>query len=166
MLNVQDLEKLINLLKDKNEPFESLAAHFYKAFPKSEQFKAGCAICMLLQDNLLALNERMVGFFLLYDMYRQTSAGTSPFVPVVLDTLEATTEPVAGRAAAGRAELRALTFGGAVWDVFREIANCGDPVGTLWGNLRGNLRVPCTFRRGLIGKFRQFGRNLAKICQT
>ena len=94
MLNVQDLEKLINLLKDKNEPFESLAAHFYKAFPKSEQFKAGCAICMLLQDNLLALNERMVGFFLLYDMYRQTSAGTSPFVPVVLDTLEATTEPV------------------------------------------------------------------------
>ena len=102
MLNVQDLEKLINVLKDKNEPFESLAAHFYKAFPKSEQFKAGCAICMLLQDNLLALNERMVGFFLLYDMYRQTSAGTSPFVPVVLDTLEATTEPVAGRAAERR----------------------------------------------------------------
>ena len=33
------------------------------------------------------------------------------------------------RAAAGRAELRALTLGGAVWDAFRENANCGDPVG-------------------------------------
>ena len=35
-------------------------------------------------------------------------------------------------AACGRAELRALTFGGAVWGVFRENANCGDPVGNLW----------------------------------
>ena len=37
---------------------------------------------------------------------------------------------VASRAAAcGRAQLRALTLGGAVWDAFRENANCGDPVG-------------------------------------
>ena len=33
------------------------------------------------------------------------------------------------RAAAGRAQLRALTLGGAVWDAFRENANCGDPPG-------------------------------------
>ena len=61
--------------------------------------------------------------------------------------------------------------------VIRENANCGDPVGTLPGNLWG----PRTFRRGLIGKIRQnssifcfcdfrkiaakFGQNLAKICQ-
>ena len=35
------------------------------------------------------------------------------------------------RAAAGRAELLANFFGGAVWGVFRENANCGDPPGTL-----------------------------------
>ena len=33
------------------------------------------------------------------------------------------------RAAAGRAELLANFFGGAVWGVFRENANCGDPPG-------------------------------------
>ena len=32
-------------------------------------------------------------------------------------------------AACGRAELLANFFGGAVWGVFRENANCGDPVG-------------------------------------
>ena len=32
---------------------------------------------MLLQDNLLALSERMVGFFLLYDIYRSESRQTS-----------------------------------------------------------------------------------------
>ena len=38
------------------------------------------------------------------------------------------------RAAAllGRAQLRALILGGAVWDAFRGNANCGDPVGSLW----------------------------------
>ena len=34
----------------------------------------------------------------------------------------------------GRAELRALILGGAVWGNFRENENCGDPVGTLRGN--------------------------------
>ena len=46
--------------------------------------------------------------------------------------------------------------------------------GTLRGNLRGNLWVPCTFRRGLIWKIRQksgknpakFGQNLAKFVKT
>ena len=33
------------------------------------------------------------------------------------------------RAAAGRAQLLANSFGGAVWGVFRENANCGDPPG-------------------------------------
>ena len=33
------------------------------------------------------------------------------------------------RAAAGRAELLANFLGGAVWGVFRENANCGDPPG-------------------------------------
>ena len=33
------------------------------------------------------------------------------------------------RAAAGRAELLANFFGGAVWGNFRENANCGDPPG-------------------------------------
>ena len=55
--------------------------------------------------------------------------------------------------ASGRAELRALTLGGAVWDAFRENANCGDLVGTLPG--------PRTFRRDLIGKIpAKFRQNL------
>ena len=39
------------------------------------------------------------------------------------------TAPWSRRAAAGRAQLRALALGGAVWDAFCENANCGDPVG-------------------------------------
>lgn len=94
MLSVAELETLLALLKDDSRPFEAIASSFYKAFPKSEQFKAGCTISMLIMDGVLTLNQRMVGFFLLYDIYRQESRHTSPFVPVVLDTIEAATEPV------------------------------------------------------------------------
>ena len=40
---------------------------------------------------------------------------------------------LAGKAPARpRAAACAVTFGGAVWDAFRENANCGNPVGNLW----------------------------------
>jgi len=97
MLSPQELETLLNLLKESNKSFESIATSFYKAFPKSEQFKAGCAICMLLQDGLLTQTQRLVGFYLLYDIYRNESLPTTPFVPIVLETVERTTDLVERR---------------------------------------------------------------------
>ena len=52
----------------------------------------------------------------------------------------------------GRAELRALTF---LEVRYGAISAKMQTAGTLPGNLPGNLRVPCTFRRGLIKKIRQ-----------
>ena len=77
-----------------------------------------------------------------------------------------------GKSASGRAQLRALTLGGAVWDAFRENANCGDPVGTLSGPCRdpvgdpvGTLSVSRTFRRRL--RFlANSGKTLANFCQN
>ena len=84
-----------------------------------------------------------------------------------------TSRPGRGERPAGRAELLANFFGGAVWGVFRENANCGDPPGTLpvpSRYLPGTLRVPCTFRRGLIWKIRQKSGKIwaksSKICQN
>ena len=48
-------------------------------------------------------------------------------LPSPLTLAEAVAE--SGKSASGRAELRALTLGGAVWDAFRENANAG----TFWG---------------------------------
>jgi len=90
-----ELDALLSLLKESKKPFESIAQSFYKSFPKSEQFKVGCVICMLLQDKLLTQTQRLVGFYLLYDIYRnETSLPTTPFVPIVLETVEQTTDLV------------------------------------------------------------------------
>lgn len=95
MLSPQELDRLLNLLKESSVPFETIAQSFYRSFPKSEQFKVGCVICMLLQDKLLTQTQRLVGFYLLYDIYRnETSLPTTPFVPIVLETVEQTSDVV------------------------------------------------------------------------
>ena len=94
MLSQQELESLLTILKEFNKPFETIAASFYKFFGKSEQFKAGCVICMLIQDNLLTQTQRLVGFYLLYDIYRQESLPTTPFVPLVVEIVDQTTDQV------------------------------------------------------------------------
>ncbi|CAE8614110.1 unnamed protein product [Polarella glacialis] len=94
MLSPQELDTLLNLLKESGKPFESIAQSFYKNFPKSEQFKVGCVICMLLQDQLLTQTQRLVGFYLLYDIYRNETLPTTPFVPIVLETVEQTSDVV------------------------------------------------------------------------
>jgi len=94
MLSSQELDTLLNLLKESSKSFESIAQSFYKNFPKSEQFKAGCVICMLLQDQLLTQTQRLVGFYLLYDIYRNETLPTTPFVPIVLETVEQTSDVV------------------------------------------------------------------------
>jgi len=85
---------LLSLLKECSKPFENIAQSFYRSFPKSEQFKVGCVICMLLQDQLLTQTQRIVGFYLLYDIYRNETLPTTPFVPIVLETVEQTNDTV------------------------------------------------------------------------
>lgn len=94
MLSPQELDTLLALLKESNKPFENIAQSFYRSFPKSEQFKVGCVICMLLQDQLLTQTQRIVGFYLLYDTYRNEQLPTTPFVPIVLETVEQTKDAV------------------------------------------------------------------------
>mmetsp|Transcript_87615 Transcript_87615/g.209412 ORF Transcript_87615/g.209412 Transcript_87615/m.209412 type:complete len:418 (-) Transcript_87615:62-1315(-) len=94
MLSQQDLDSLVNLLKEPNKPFEAIAMQFYKLFAKPDQFKAGCVICMLLQDKLLTQTQRLVGFYLLYDIYRQDTLPTTPFVPLVVEIVEQTSDVV------------------------------------------------------------------------
>ncbi|CAK9073942.1 unnamed protein product [Durusdinium trenchii] len=49
---------------------------------------------MLIQDNLLTQTQRLVGFYLLYDIYRNDSLPTTPFVPLVVEVVEQTNDVV------------------------------------------------------------------------
>jgi hypothetical protein len=88
MLSPNELGLLYNIISDDNKTFELIAANFQKSFPKSDQFKVGVTLWFLLKDNLLNLSQRLASFYILYDMYRLEKVSTTPFVPIVLETLQ------------------------------------------------------------------------------
>lgn len=99
-----------------DRPLEALASAFHRRFNKSDFFRIGASICILLQDNLLTapevrarglrgrrgvvrswpllrlLAQRVAAFYLLCELYRQEGDGTNPFMPAFLDALQQSTD--------------------------------------------------------------------------
>ncbi|CEM11360.1 unnamed protein product [Vitrella brassicaformis CCMP3155] len=91
MLSQQELDTLLQTLNDINSPFEKLGSALRDSYQKQDLFKVGSVICILLEDGLLAFEARLVGFYLLYDIYAsQSGVSSSPFIPLVLDTIQST----------------------------------------------------------------------------
>lgn len=88
MLNQDELSNLYNTISDDSKTFENLASSFQKLFPKSDQFKVGVTLWYLIKDNLLNLSQRLSSFYIFYDMYKNESVSTTPFVPIILETLQ------------------------------------------------------------------------------
>jgi hypothetical protein len=91
MLSVKDLDTLTNLFNEhitKNSNLNELAILFHKSFPKSEHFKIGCVLNILLNDHLLIPSQRIPAFFLLYELYKTEPITSNPFLPLFLDSLE------------------------------------------------------------------------------
>ena len=92
VLNHAELEKLMGLLSDVTKPFGQLKGELNSCFRKTqEKFRAASAICILLQDELLVLPERLVGFYLLSAAYQDGTgeAHLNPFLPFFLEGLRA-----------------------------------------------------------------------------
>jgi len=87
LLSQRDLSALMAVLKEGTKPLESVAKGFHTAITKQDNFKVGCVICILLQDNLLTRSERIVAFYLLCHLYRH-HATANPFLLTFLEALE------------------------------------------------------------------------------
>lgn len=91
-LSPKELETLLSLLAEQSTVFETLTIRFQKAFPKGIQFKAACAIAILLDDsmgvNLLSQVQRLVGAYLLFDVMKQDPLKSNPFLQALLQLLD------------------------------------------------------------------------------
>ena len=91
MLNHAELGKLMGLLGSVTKPFGQLKDELNSCFTKTqEKFRVASAICILLQDELLVLPERLVGFYLISAAYQEGAgeAHLNPFLPFFLEGLQ------------------------------------------------------------------------------
>lgn len=95
MLSPSELTSLYNIISDDTKSFEVIAANFQKTYSKIDQFKVGVTLWFLIKDNLLNLSQRLASFYILYDMYRNEKVTTTtPFIPIVLETLQTSSNKV------------------------------------------------------------------------
>mmetsp|Transcript_31107 Transcript_31107/g.60047 ORF Transcript_31107/g.60047 Transcript_31107/m.60047 type:complete len:294 (-) Transcript_31107:1199-2080(-) len=92
-LSLQQTSLLLETLQGSEEiTFEAVATKFHDVIPKSEHFKACCALTFLLQDpHLLLAPQRLRALFILHDVYKGEPLVSHPFLSFLVEAATAET---------------------------------------------------------------------------
>ncbi|RHZ02693.1 hypothetical protein DYB31_000678 [Aphanomyces astaci] len=76
------------LSSEDEKSLEAVVSLFLRSFTKNDHFKVGCMICLLVVDNLLTNAQRIVGFTILSEVFRNEN-NTNPFFPCLVEAVDA-----------------------------------------------------------------------------
>ena len=85
LVGEDELGRVLELLRESKHSLSRISDTFKGRFERSDLFRVGCALCVLVEDDLLTKAERLVAFYLLADGYSHN--GSNPFVPFFLHNL-------------------------------------------------------------------------------
>ncbi len=91
VLNNGELQKVLLLLNNVKKTFGQIKDKFNMDFNKiQEKFRVASSICILLEDELLTLAERLVGYYLICAAYESNAGDTmkNPFIPFFIKGLQ------------------------------------------------------------------------------
>jgi len=100
MLLPKEITSLLGLLSEDEKTFDQSVTNFHKLFARTEHFGVCSTLCVLLRDGMLEPVQRLVAFYVLYDVYKSEAAPvntkseaapSNPFLPIFLDTLRSRT---------------------------------------------------------------------------
>ena len=90
MLSSNELSLLYKIISDENQTFENISNSFAELFNKSDHLKIAMSLCILIKDNVLNLHQRLISFYLLYFMKKNDKLEISPFLPLIIETIQST----------------------------------------------------------------------------
>ena len=88
MMSPNELSKLYYYISDENQTFENISKMFNSQFNLESQTKAINALIILLKDNLLNISQRIICYFILYNISIKEKMETNPFLIIILDCLK------------------------------------------------------------------------------
>lgn len=88
MMSQIDLSKLYTFISNSNQTFENISKFFNTEFSAENKNKAITAIIILLKDNLLNINQRIICYYILYDTSEKEKMETNPFLFIILEKLK------------------------------------------------------------------------------
>lgn len=87
-MSPDELSKLYKYISDENQTFENVAKIFLSQFNLERRRKAITAIIILLKDNLLNITQRIICYFILYNISKNDKMETNPLLIIILDNLK------------------------------------------------------------------------------
>ena len=88
MISQKELAKLYSYLSNENQTFEQIIKSFNEEFDIESRNKALNAIIMLLKDNMLNLSQRIISYFILYNIPQKENTEANPFLFFILEQLK------------------------------------------------------------------------------
>ena len=90
MLSQSDLSLLYQIILDNSQTFEKISESFQQNFKKENHAKVGITILFLLKDNLLNIHQRIISYYILYEITKNIKIEANPYIPIILERLQKT----------------------------------------------------------------------------
>ena len=88
MISQNELVKLYSYLSNENQTFEQIIKSFNEEFNIESRNKAINSIIILLKDNMLNLSQRIISYFILYNIPQKENTEANPFLFIILEQLK------------------------------------------------------------------------------
>ena len=90
MLSSNELTEVFKIISDENQTFGSIAQSFNELFKDSDKLRIALSLCILINDNLLNITQRLISFYLIYLMKMNYHIDIGPFLPLIIETIQTT----------------------------------------------------------------------------
>jgi hypothetical protein len=88
MLSQKELSLLYQILLDDNQTFEKISESFENNFPKESYSKVGITLSILLKDKLLNIHQRIISYYILYDISKKEKTESNTYLSIILEMLK------------------------------------------------------------------------------
>ena len=92
MLSPNELSLLYEIISDEKQTFEKISQKFDSNFNNESKTKATMTLLILLNDNILNIHQRIISYYILYEISKKERKDTNPFLSVILEKLERSTD--------------------------------------------------------------------------
>ena len=77
----EELHSLLSLLEDHTKSFEVITMAFIRKYKKSDYFRLGTKLYLLLHNYVLSIGSRLNAYYILFDIYKADPLPNNPFFP-------------------------------------------------------------------------------------
>ena len=88
MLSQKSLSLLHQIILDDSQTFRKISETFNNNFKNENRIKAGTTLIFLLRDNLLNIHQRIISYYILYEISKNQKLVSNQYISIILEMLK------------------------------------------------------------------------------